>query len=94
MTAVTLTWGAVSGAESYELWRWRDGAWTRFCSDGPSAQPCSDAKRITATSYSDRGLAPGTKYWYIILSAFAERKSLWSAWASATTFAPTPTAPA
>ena len=44
----------MAGADSYELYRWRDDAWIRV------------GGALTTTTYTDGGLAPETTYWYIV----------------------------
>ena len=72
---ITLTWNAVTGATSYELWRWYNNAWTRI------------GGALTATSYSDGGLSPATAYWYTVRAVHAGGVGPWSDYASATTLA-------
>ena len=72
---ITLTWGAIIGATSYELWRWHDDAWTQI------------GGALTATGYSDAGLSPATEYWYAVRAVNADGASPWSDYASATTLA-------
>ena len=78
-TSVTLAWDAVDGADSYELWRWQDGAWTQI------------GGALTATTYTDSALASATKYWYIMRAVNTAGAGPWSNYAPATTLSPAPT---
>ena len=74
--AVELNWTAVSGAVRFELWAWWDSAigWQQL-----------DNGSLTGTSYTDRGLTPGTTYWYAVRAIGANgAASAWSEFASAT----------
>ncbi len=74
--AVELSWAAVAGAASYELWTWwdRDIGWQRL--DGGS---------LTGTSYTHSGLVAGTTYYYASRAVDASgAASAWSQYASAT----------
>ena len=79
VTSVTLAWDAVDGADSYELWRWYDGAWTQI------------GGALTATTYTDGALASATKYWYIMRAVNTAGAGPWSNYAPATTLSPMPT---
>ena len=82
-TSITLSWSAVTGAESYELYRWRAGhqSWVQV------------GGALTATTYSDTGLAAGT-YYYVMRAVNAGGPGPWSDFVSATpstSATPTPT---
>ncbi len=83
---ITLSWGAVSNADSYQLvvWDWAIDDW-RFIGGA-----------FTGLSYIHGGLAAGTTYFFHVRAlATGGAVSPWSAQLSATTFAPgtpTPTA--
>ena len=72
-TSITLAWSAVSGADSYELWRWYDGAWTQT------------GGALTATTYTDVALFSATQYWYVMRAVNAAGAGPWSDYAQATT---------
>ncbi len=83
--AVELSWAAVVGAASYELWTWWDEevGWQRL--DGGS---------LTGATYTHSGLAAATTYYYTIRALDASgMASAWSAYASATVAAPNAPAP-
>ncbi|MBO4927029.1 MAG: hypothetical protein J5379_02105 [Clostridiales bacterium] len=52
---MTLSWTAVSGAQSYEIWR-----------SSSSSGPYTLLKSTTGTSTSDTGLTAGTRYYYMV----------------------------
>ena len=72
---ITLTWGAVANAVSYELWVWDWAAndWRRIGGD------------LTGASYTHSGLAAGAEYYYAIRAVDASGgTSEWSQQVSAT----------
>ena len=74
-TTVELSWTAVEGAASYELWAWdnEDDGWQRIGVD------------LTGTSYTDENLTAGTTYWYQIQAVDANGVGGdWSEYVSAT----------
>ncbi len=77
--AVTLSWGTVSGAASYRVYR-------GTTSGGPYALVASP----TATSYSDTGLTNGATYYYVVRTFNGTLESVNSAQVSATPSAPLP----
>lgn len=70
---INLTWGAVSGAVAYDLFR-------STTSGGPYTQIAS----VSTTAYSNTGLAAGTTYYYVV-KALVTCESGFSTQASATT---------
>ena len=56
----------MAGADSYELYRWHNGAWIRI------------GGVLTTTTYNDGGLAPATTYWYIVRAVTDGAPSPWS----------------
>ena len=52
---VVVSWGAVAGATSYEVWRG---------SSDDSASATRIARNVVATSYDDVSVVPGAKSWY------------------------------
>jgi Fibronectin type III domain len=82
---VTVSWSAVSGATSYNLyWLTTSGVTT------------STGTKITGTTspYVHTGLPAGTAYYYIVTAVNGIGESLASTQATATTNAPAPSAPA
>jgi fibronectin type 3 domain-containing protein len=77
--AVALSWGAVSGAASYRVYR-------STTSGGPYTLVASR----TATSFSDSGLTNGTTYHYVVRAFNGTLESANSAQVSATPSAPLP----
>ncbi len=70
----TLSWPAVTGATSYELWAW-DGAWAQLLDNGSP---------ITGVSHTHTGLIAGRTYYYQGRAVNAGGvKSAWSAQVSA-----------
>jgi titin len=80
--SVTLSWAASAGATSYNVKR-------STASGGPYA---TVATGVTATSYTNTGLANGTTYYYVVSAVNANGEGANSAEASATPLAP-PAAP-
>ena len=72
---INLTWGAVSGAVAYDVFR-------STVSGGPYTQIAT----VGTTSYSNTGLAPSTTYYYVV-KALTTCESAFSSQASATTLA-------
>src|SRR5206468_1340506 len=72
---VSLSWGAVSGATAYAVQRSPDGS-TGWATVAPS---------LTAPTYTDTGLAAGTKYYYRVQASNTAGDSAYSSTASATT---------
>ncbi len=72
---ITITWQAVTGADTYELWYWISGSdWQRL-----------DDGTLAATSYTHTGLTTGTTYLYTLRALSNDGKeSAWSEHASAT----------
>ena len=52
---ISVTWSAVSGATSYEVWR---------SASEDSSEATRVAKNVTATSWDDVDATPGSRYWY------------------------------
>ncbi len=77
---IDLSWNASSGATSYTVKR-------SATSGGPYT---AIATGVTATSYSDTGLAAGTTYYYVVSAVNSAGESPDSAEASATTQSATP----
>ncbi len=82
---ITVSWPAVTGAVSYELWAW-DGAWAQLPSTGTA---------VTGTEYVHTGLTAGRTIYYQARAANAGgTMSAWSAQVNATVLsAPTLSAP-
>jgi uncharacterized protein (DUF1800 family)/fibronectin type 3 domain-containing protein len=78
-TQVTLTWGAVNGATSYNVYR-------STASGGQGALPVKAG--ITGTNYIDLGLNNGTTYFYKLTAANANGEGARSNEASAKPFSP------
>jgi hypothetical protein len=88
----TITWGAVSGAETYDVYRT-----TSPRTNGAPLGAKVNSSPLTGTSFHDSGLAPATTYYYVV-TATRGVASQPSAEASATTdplppFVVTTTAP-
>jgi len=68
LTAIDLSWSAVSGATSYDLRRWNPdtSAWD------------SIGNNPTGTAYNDSGLESGTQYWYVIRAVNSGGNGPWS----------------
>jgi len=82
---VTLSWPAVSGATSYNI----------YWSTTPGVTPTSGNLIAAATSpYVHAGLTASTTYYYVVTAVNGVGESLPSAQASATTSAPPPAVPA
>ena len=80
-----ISWPAVTGAVSYELWAW-DGAWTQLLDNGAA---------ITGTSYTHTGLTARTYYYQGRAVDSEGTMSAWSAQVSAAALSsPTIAAPA
>ena len=73
---VTLTWNAVSGATSYQLYRTGN-------SGNESATP--SVSGLTGTTFTDTGLNPGTTYYYRVVAVNSSGASGFSSEASAST---------
>ena len=71
---VSLNWSAVSGAISYNVMR-----------SGTSGGPYARIASISATNYSDEGLASGTTFYYAVSSSNGSADSANSIEVSATT---------
>ena len=73
--AVELAWGAVQGAERYELWVWTSAdGWQQIGGDN-----------LTGTTYSHAALTAGTTYHYTIRAVnAADETGPWSEYVSAT----------
>jgi len=71
---VSLNWSAVSGAVSYNVMR-----------SGTSGGPYARIASISATNYSDEGLASGTTFYYAVSSSNGSVDSANSIEVSATT---------
>jgi beta-glucanase (GH16 family) len=69
-TPANVTWSAVNGATSYEVWR-------NTSSSVLSAKELNG--NVTGTSYTDTSAVSGTKYYYWIVSANAAQTSGYSA---------------
>jgi fibronectin type 3 domain-containing protein len=82
---VSLSWTASSGAVSYDIYR-------STTSGGEGSTPFMTG--VTATTFTDTGLAAGTTYYYQITAVNAAGQSGKSTEASATTQVPLPGAPA
>ena len=79
---VALTWPAVTGATSYNLYR-------SATSGGEGSVPI--ATGLTGTSYTNTGLASGKQYFYLLTAVNANGESALST--EVTNIAPVPTAP-
>ena len=84
-TQINLSWAGVSGATAYQLERSPNGndTWTKI------ADPISNA-----TSYSDAGLTPNTRYYYRLRAVIGSTTGPYSNTADATTPDTSPAAPA
>lgn len=78
--SVTLKWSWLAGATQYRVQRYVNGKWVTIASP-------------TAESYTNKGLAAGTKYTYRVLGLVAGEWTDASASASATPYAASSTAP-
>ena len=69
LTAIDLSWTAVSDADHYDLWRWNHSTdnWSR-----------NVGGNLTGTSYKDTGLASGAQYSYSIRAVNAGGNGPWS----------------
>ena len=64
--SVSVSWTAVSGADSYELYKQQDGgSW-------------SAAMSMTATTYSDTSVSAGASYFYIVRAVTGGTAGAWS----------------
>ena len=68
-TRLSLTWTAVSGATSYNIYRKTEG----------SAWPAVPIGTSTGTLFTDTGLVNGTKYYYSVAAVNASGTGAWSA---------------
>ena len=79
-TAVSLSWGAVTGATSYELWRY-ENSWIQV------------GGALTATTYSDSSVEIGKTYYYQVMAKGPLGDGAWSNRVSATVPSTTPGMP-
>lgn len=79
-TAVSLSWSAVTGAASYELWRY-ENSWTQV------------GGTLTGTSYTDSSVEIGKTYYYQVMAKGPAGDGAWSNRESATVPSTTPGAP-
>jgi fibronectin type 3 domain-containing protein len=82
---VTISWSAVSGATSYNLYR--------STTSGVTTSTGTKIAGVTS-SYVNTGLSAGATYYYVVTAINSVGESLASTQASATTNAPPPTVPA
>ena len=81
-TTIGLTWASVAGATSYNIYRGASAG-----GEGTTAYQTG----VTATGFSDAGLATGTTYYYFVTAVNGAGESSHSAETSATTVPPVPT---
>ena len=74
-TRIALTWDAVAGATSYEIYR----------SESEGGPYTSPPKVSTSNGYANTGRTPGTTYYYVVRAVSAAGSSVDSAEVSATT---------
>ena len=79
-TMIGLSWSEVTGAASYELWRY-ENSWTQV------------GGTITGTSYSDTAVGIGRTYYYQVMAKGPNGDGAWSNRVSATVPSTTPGAP-
>ncbi|MDE0076144.1 MAG: fibronectin type III domain-containing protein [Caldilineaceae bacterium] len=79
-TMIGLSWSEVTGAASYELWRF-ENSWTQV------------GGTITGTSYSDTAVGIGRTYYYQVMAKGPNGDGAWSNRVSATVPSTTPGAP-
>ena len=74
-TQITITWQAVTGADTYELWYWVNGSdWQRL-----------DNGSLTATTFTHAGPTTGAAYYYTLRALSDDGKeSAWSEHVNAT----------
>ncbi len=81
-TAISLSWSAVTGAASYELWRY-ENSWTQVGGTLPA----------TPTTHSDTNVETGKTYFYQVMAKGPNGDGAWSNRVSATVPSTTPGAP-
>ncbi len=79
-TAISLSWSEVTGAASYELWRY-ETSWTQV------------GGTLTATTYADASVEIGKTYFYQVMAKGPNGDGAWSNRESATVPSTTPGAP-
>ncbi len=79
-TAIGLSWSTVTGADSYELWRF-DTSWAPI------------GGTLTGTTYSDTAVAIGRTYYYQVMAKGTAGDGAWSNRVNATVPSTTPDAP-
>ena len=79
-TAVSLSWSAVTGAASYELWRY-ENSWTQV------------GGALTTTTYADASVEIGKTYFYQVMAKGPNGDGAWSNRVSAVVPSTTPGAP-